>query len=222
MTLLSPFRLVTRSWVAVAEVVAFCLAAALWQRRGRPVPAFAYLRDLRDAVASDPVVAILFLGVGVSLVYELILVLTAQANNWDSLTYHLTRVAAWMQHDGIYWVPNAPTQRINEFQPLAEQEILFVFVATGSRALFALPQFLAGLAAITAVFGAARRIGFDLRSSTCTALLFATLPLVALESTTSQNDLVAASLVVVAAMLLLGAASGEVPLAGKRPALHLA
>jgi hypothetical protein len=42
----------------------------------------------------------------------------------------------------VYWIPNAPTDRINEFQPLAEEEILFLFVATGKKALFGLPRFL--------------------------------------------------------------------------------
>ena len=41
-------------------------------------------------------------------------------------------------------MPNAPADRINEFQPLAEQELLFLFAATGRAALFALPQYVAG------------------------------------------------------------------------------
>ena len=85
----------------------------------------------------------LFLGfVLVLLGYELLLALTVPPNTWDSLTYHLARAAAWLQHGGYFWIPNAPTDRLNEFQPLAEQEILFLFAATGSGALFALPQYL--------------------------------------------------------------------------------
>ena len=78
-------------------------------------------------------------------------------NNYDSLTYHLARVAAWVQHGGYFWVPNAPTDRINEFQPLAEQQIFFLFAATGSTALYALPQYAAELAILVAVYGTARR-----------------------------------------------------------------
>ena len=83
--------------------------------------------------------------------------------NWDSLTYHLARVAAWRQHGGIFWIPNAPTARMNEFQPLAEQEILFLLVATGTTAVFALPQYVAELAILAAVYGASRRLGFGPR-----------------------------------------------------------
>ena len=111
-------------------------------------------------------------------------------------------------------MPNAPTDRINEFQPLAEQEQLFGFAATGGGALYALPQFLAQLAILVAVYGLARRLGFEIRGAACASLLLATLSLVALEATTAQNDLVAASFPVVAACLLLGEAPLEAGLAG--------
>ena len=152
---------------------------------------------------TDPVAATFLLVVGALLAYELVLVLTAPADNWDSLTYHLSRVAAWMQHEGVYRIPNAPTPRMNEYQPLAEQQVLYLFVATGRGALFALPQYLAQAAILLAIYGAARRLGFLPRPAACAALLFAMFSLVALQSTTSQNDLVAASFPAVALCLLL-------------------
>ena len=33
--------------------------------------------------------------------YELLVALTAAPNNYDSLTYHLSRAADWKQHGGI-------------------------------------------------------------------------------------------------------------------------
>ena len=69
----------------------------------------------------------------------------------------------------------------------------------------ALPQFVAELAILVAVYGASRRLGFAVLSSTAGALLLATFSLLALEASTAQNDLVAASFPVVAACLLLGA-----------------
>jgi hypothetical protein len=146
--------------------------------------------------------------------YELLLGLTVPPLNWDSLTYHLTRAAAWAQHHGYFWVPNSPTDRINEFQPLAEQELLFLFAATGGGALVALPQLVAELAILVAVYGIARRIGFDVRASAGAALLLATLSLVGLEAMTAQNDLFAASFPVVGACLLLGETRLEAGLAG--------
>src|SRR3954454_22973627 len=98
-----------------------------------------------------------------------------------------------MHHGRIYRIPNRPSANFNDFPPLAEQQILYLFVAVGSGALFALPQYLAQLAILLGVYGAARRLGFEPRAAACSALLLATFSLVVLESSTSQNDLVAAS-----------------------------
>jgi hypothetical protein len=211
---LSPLRAVTRGGLAVAEAVLLAAAIAVWGRRGRPrLPVGAAAPAVRRVV-TDPVTLVALAGLTGLLAYELVLSLSAPANNWDSLTYHLSRVAAWMQHGGVYRIPNAPTPRMNEYQPLAEQQILYLFVAIGSGALFALPQYLAQLAILVAVYGAARRLGFEPRAAACSSFLLATFSLVALESTTSQNDLVAASFPITAACLLLGSARWEPALAG--------
>jgi Glycosyltransferase family 87 len=211
---LSPLHAVTRTGLAPAEAVLLAAACAVWWLRGRPGLPLAAAVPAARRVASDPVSALFLAAVAVLLAYELVVALTAPANNWDSLTYHLPRAAAWMQHGGVYRIPNAPTPRMNEYQPLAEQQILYLFVAVGSGALFALPQYLAQLAILVAVYGAARRLGFDVRAAACSAFLFAMFSLVALESTTAQNDLVAASFPVAAACLLLGSGRLEPALAG--------
>jgi hypothetical protein len=211
---LSPFRAVTRNGVGVAQAVLFAGALAAWWLRGRPGVPLGTVRPAVRAVVGEPVAAVFLAVTAVVLAYELVLALTSQPNNWDSLTYHLARVGSWVQHDGVYWIPNAPSDRLNEFQPLAEQELLFLFTATGSGALFALPQLVAELAILVAVYGASRRLGFDIRAAACAAFLLATFSLVALQSTTAQNDLVAASFPVIAACLLLGDRRAELALAG--------
>jgi Glycosyltransferase family 87 len=220
-TVLSPFRLVTRTGLASGEAILLVAVVTVWWLRGRPRPGVGHLWALFRTSIRDPATALLFAAVVVALVYELVLGLTVPPNNWDSLTYHLTRAAAWAQHGGVYWIPNAPTDRINEFQPLAEQQLLFLFVATGKGALYALPQFVAELTILTAIYASARRVGFDVRRAMCSALLFACLPVVALEATTAQNDLVSAALVAAAGALLLGATSIELVLAGAATALGL-
>jgi hypothetical protein len=135
--------------------------------------------------------------------------------------YHLPRAAAWAQHDGIYWIPFARNVELNAYQPLAEQQILFLFVAVGSGALLAPPQFLAELAALVAVYGAARRLGFAVRPAACSACLVATFCVAALEATTAQNDLVTASFTAVASCFRLGGGVLEPALAGAAAAFGL-
>jgi hypothetical protein len=210
-TALSPFRWVTREGL-FAGVTALLVAAGLvWLVAGTPTPPLPRFGPLRRP---DAAVFLLGVAVAASWVYELVLVLGAPPNNWDSLTYHLARAAAWAQHGGVYWIPHVPTDRMNEFQPLAEQQVLFLFAAAGRAVLFALPQYLAGLAASLSVFVAARRLGYAVSAAAFAALLFASFPLIALESTTAQNDLVAAALPAVAAALILDGAAAGVVVAG--------
>ncbi len=211
---LSPFDEVTRGGLLGAELVLVAATAAAWWLRGRPSVPLADAKTALRMIAADPVTLAFLAIVVAALGYELLLALTVPANNWDSLTYHLSRAAAWKQADGIHWIANAPTARMNEFQPLAEQEILFFFVAAGSGALYALPQYLAELAALVAVYGASRRLGFDQRAAACSAALLATFAAFALQATTAQNDLVAAALPVIAACFLLGGGPVEATLAG--------
>jgi hypothetical protein len=218
---LSPIHQVTRGGLALAEVVLLAAAFATWWARGRPRlplgPARAALRE----VVSSPVTAVFLVFVLGLLAYELVLGLTVPVNNGDALAYHLAKAAAWAQHGGYYWIPDAPTVRINAFQPLAEQQLLFLFVATGNGALNAIPQFLAELAILVAVYGASRRLGFGVRPAASGAFLLATFSLIALEAPTAQNDLVAASFPVVAACLLLGRGRLEPALAGAAAAFGL-
>lgn len=218
---LSPFHAVTRTGLATAAEVLLACALVIWWLRGKPgIGLRQGLRTVRHIVR-DPVVAAFLALVGAALAYELLLVWTVPANNWDSLTYHLPRVAAWAQHRGVYWIPNAPTDRMNEFQPIAEQQILFLFVAAKKAVLFALPQFIAQLAIMISIYGSARRLEFGARPAACAALLFATLSLVVLEATTSQNDIVAASLPAAAMALLLEGGTTTAILAGVAVALGL-
>jgi hypothetical protein len=211
---LSPLHAVTRIGLAAAEAMLLLAALAAWWLRGRPGLPLAGPRAAAAVLLRDPVLIVFAGFVLVLLGYELVLALTVPPNNGDALGYHLPKAAAWAQQHAIHWIANAPTVRMNAFQPLAEQQILFLLVATGGGALIALPQYLAQLAILVAVYGAARRLGFDVRRSTGAALLLATFSLLALEATTAQNDLVVASFPVVAACLLLGGGTVEAALAG--------
>ena len=218
---LSLLRGVTQTGLALGVALFLVSSAVIWQRRGRPGLPVGHLPGVVRRALSDPIVLAFVVVVSLALAYELLLVLAMPANNWDSLTYHLARVAFWAQHGGIYWVPNAPTDRINVAQPVAEQQILYLFVAVGRGALFALPQFAAQLAIVASTYLTARRLGYELRSAACAALVFCTFSLVALEATTAQNDLVAASLPAIAAALLIGRSRQELVLAGLAVALGL-
>jgi hypothetical protein len=214
---LSPLHAIDRGGYAVGELALLALAAAAWLRAGRPLPSAPSMRRAGE----HPILVALAAVVGLSLAYELVLCLTVVPNNWDSLTYHLSRAASWYQHRRVGWIHDAPTERQNTFPVDSELAVLWSFVAIRSDRLAALPQFFAQLATLAATYGIAVRIGFRRSSAIFAALLLATFAVVALESTTTQNDLVLASLVAACAYFLLGAAPRDGALAGLAIALAL-
>ena len=187
----------------------------VWRARGRPLPPVPPV-DLRDGIGRHPILVALGVVVGGALVYQLFIVLATPPNNWDSMSYHLPRAAEWLQRARVEYVPDPPTERINALQPGSELEILWTFAFLGRDTAAALPQLLAEVASLVGVYAIARRIGFGRPDSVFASLLAGTLTQVALQSVTTQNDLLAASFVVAAAALVLGRSRAEVVLAGGR------
>jgi hypothetical protein len=217
---LSPVHAVTRGWIALAETVILAGAVGIWWRRGCHVPSPVGARAAAREIVTDPVTAAYFLFVLVLLAYQGLLA-TSPPNNMDSVSYHLARAAAWAQSGSFHWIHNAPDVRLTAFQPFDEQQQLFLFAVTGGGRLYALPQFLAEVAILVSVYGAARRLGFAVRAAACSAFLLATFSSVALEAFTAQNDLFAASLAAAAAFLLLGGGPVEQAVAGAAVAFGL-
>ena len=203
---------------AIGETVLCVAAVGAWHLRGRPLPS----RPAVDweSLWRHPVVAALALVVGAAVYYQAFLVFSTPPSNWDSMTYHLARAAEWYQRQAVEYYP-AHTARENAFQPNGEVLVLYTFAFLGRDTVAALPQLVAELASLTAVFGIARRLGFSRPASAFAALLTATLTLVALQSVTTQNDLLAASFIAAGLYFVLGGARKDLVLAGVAVGLAL-
>jgi hypothetical protein len=205
--LLSLLGSVGRTGYALVETTALVLATGAWLASGSPRPALP--RPGRPGL----LLALLGVVVACGLGYETFLVLTTPPNNWDSMHYHLARVAAWRGQGSLDWF-GTHNGIENTYPPDGELLVLWAVVLAGRDAVAALPQLAAQLATALAVFGIARRLGYGARSSAFAALLFPTLTIVALESVTTQNDLVEASFVAAAVCFALGRTRAETALAG--------
>lgn len=208
--LLSLGHLVYGQSYLLAEAVLLGAAAWLWTRAGRPRPALPRPAWLR----AEPLLLLLLAVVVVGVLYEGFIVLTTPPNNWDSMAYHLPRAAEWFQRHAVQYIPDANTERMNAFQPNAEMLILYTFALAHNDVLVELPQWLAQLAVLVAVYGIARRTGIRAPAALFAALLTATLTEFALESVTTQNDLVVASLAAAGAYFALGGRRADWALAG--------
>ena len=216
---LSPARLVGAPGLIAVELVVLGLAAAAWHRAGRPVPP--RRTPGWGAARRHPVLACLALAVGVALVYSLAVGLAVPPNNSDSMTYRLSRAAAWLDHGGYHWIEDAHTERQNEFPPNSEFELLYTFALLGRDTAAALPQLVAALAVIVGVAGCARKLGYGRAPALFAGLLSATLTEFALQATSTQNDLITASLIVAAAYFVQSSRTVDLALAGGAVGLAL-
>jgi hypothetical protein len=209
---LSFFDAYERRWLLGATVVV-ALGAAVAVRIVRPPwPSFRLGAAVRD-VLRDPIVAILAVVVAVELAYLSALAIVTPPSETDTVTYHLTRAALWIQQQSVWPVRDVGDTRIDEFPPDAEILQAWTMVLSGSVRYAQLVSFGALLVSMLSIYGIAARIGLGRRSAAFGALLFATLPIVALQAPTALTDLPVAALVVAAACFTLGRTPGELALA---------
>jgi hypothetical protein len=116
-------------------------------------------------------------------------------NNWDSMTYHLARVAYWLQNGSVAAYPTNIARQIT-LPPGAEYLLLALQAISRSDRLANLVQFAAWLALVIAAGPLARTFGAPRRVAPWAAVLVGTLPLALLQASSTQNDVIAALMAV--------------------------
>lgn len=131
------------------------------------------------------------------------LALNTTPHNWDSMTYHLARMAYYLQHghmgafDANYWAQVTHPKN-------ATLMLLYTYLVSGrNENMTSLVQFAAYLTAALAVYGISRRLGRDRFSSAFAALVFALLIECLMQSITTQNDMQLTALMGIAVYALL-------------------
>ena len=112
-------------------------------------------------------------------------------NNWDSMTYHMGRVAHWIQNGSIDYYETA-IERQNIMGPGAEYIILFFQVLTKSDVFANAVQLFSFIILIISSKYLVRIIGIPKKISPYVIVLSATTPMALMQATSTQNDLVAA------------------------------
>ena len=202
--LLSLMDAVTRGRMAIALAVALAVAGVVWSRTGRRRPPLLRLgvRELGHAL-QDPVLAIGATAVLAVAGYSLALLLFTPQNEGDALSYHLPRAMLWRQQHAVGYVGNVVETRLNVNPPNAEIGTLLTMIFSGVDRYVGLVQFVAYLGSIVGVYAIARRVGCPVRQSLFGSIVFALFPVVALQASGALNDVVVASFLICAAVLVL-------------------
>ena len=218
-----------RGGLLVAHVVLLALAFGGWIAAGRP-PFPVKLRP-REAIGvataaarRDPLVGGLCAIAVAVMAYQLVVGLIAAPTNWDSMTYHLSRAAYWLQEGGAMRFDGGSLRQLDSM-PNAEIATAWTMAMSGRDTFVELVQWTALAACVPAIVGLARLLGATKAQSLAAAALFVILPMPVLQSVTTQNDLVAAACITGSALLaargLRDAHVGTLALAGAAVGLGL-
>ncbi|HVW17199.1 MAG TPA: glycosyltransferase family 39 protein [Solirubrobacteraceae bacterium] len=195
--LATPFHALTRTWWLAGHADVLALAAAAWWATGRPLPAGPWL-PARAGVAAQvrrhPAVAtVVVLAVALA-VFQLVLGLTTAPLNYDSMTYHLSRAAYWLQHESIAHYPGGTVRQLAS-PPNAEIGLAWTMALAGSDTYVSLVQWLALWACALGVWMLARELRVARAGAAFAAAVWVLLPGPIVESATTQNDLVVTAFV---------------------------
>jgi len=190
------------AWAAAgAELLGLFHALAFWPLLiwwGAPVAVLAWLCRRRPQLnfperPFDPVVLVASGIIALLLLSTLISGLLAAPSNWDALAYHLPRQVYWMQqqHVGFFSTGDG---RMLTMPPLAEYVGVQLMILAGGDYWVHSIQWLAYALCALTVSLIARDLGLNPRWQAIAALLMATIPPAALQSSNAKNDLVTAFL----------------------------
>ncbi len=124
--------------------------------------------------------------------------------NWDSMSYHLSRIWFWVQNESVRHFATMDTRMLGtpaftEFVDLH----LYLLYGQYNDSILNLTQTASYIFNILLVYGIAKRIGCKFRSKMFAAILFATTPIVFAEGLSTQTDEFAALWILVFTRVLL-------------------
>lgn len=124
--------------------------------------------------------------------------------NWDSMSYHLSRIWFWVQNESVRHFATMDTRMLGtpaftEFVDLH----LYLLYGQYNDSILNLTQTASYIFNILLVYGIAKRIGCKFRSRMFAAILFATTPIVFAEGLSTQTDEFAALWILVFTRVLL-------------------
>ncbi len=183
------------------QVLLGLVVYGVWHKTGKPC-LWGPFKDLRLLLTKQnifklitrwPDLTLLIIAVTASLVLTAIIIYVVPPNNNDSISTHASRIGFWLQHGSF--APWATPKMAQLIYPVnAQVQMLWTVLFSGSDRYVGFVQWLAQLAAMVSVFGVARLLKASRPQAAVAAFLFAALPSVHLQSTTTQNDLVAGAL----------------------------
>ena len=150
-----------------------------------PVPALGPFR--RELILPSLLIA----GMCFILLATIVVTLVSPPNNWDSMTYHMARVANWVDHRSVR---DYPTHILRQLYlgPWAEFAVTHLQILAGGDRFANLVQYVAMLGNVLGVSLVAKKLGAAWQGQLMAAVFCATIPMGVLQASSTQTDQVTA------------------------------
>ena len=135
---------------------------------------------------------IIKIGCSVGLLYLIIILITGliyPPNNWDSMTYHLSRVLHWANQQSVEHYATSIYRQLH-LSPFSEYFILHILLLENGDLLAFFPQTIYLLFSCLVVFELDKVLNFSKLSKVLVVLLVLFTPEIILQGSSTQNDLV--------------------------------
>ncbi|WP_186315708.1 hypothetical protein [Catellatospora sichuanensis] len=162
--------------------------------------------------AADRVQRLMVVVTGGLILAELAVALLAEPNNFDSQTYHLSRIEHWVAAEDVNFFATAIHRQVT-LAPGGEFLLAHLRLLTGSDALYNLVQWAMGVLCVLVGSRICAQFGGSGRAQLLTAFAVATTPMVVLQATSTQVDLIVAGWVACLVTLVLDGVRTRVNLA---------
>ena len=179
---LSYFRILHRNALVVGWSVLIFLSLLIIRRALRRIEKI----RLPDLSASA---ILLISGILLIVIITGLIALLSPPNNWDSMTYHLSRVMHWAQYQSVAHYATHELRQLYQ-NPWAEFAILHLQILSGDDQLVNLVQWFSMIGCIIGASLIAQQLGASLYGQLLAALVAATIPMGILQAVTTQNDYV--------------------------------
>ena len=137
----------------------------------------------------SPVLLVLLGGVVFIAVTVGVIAVVAPPNNWDSMTYHMSRVVHWIQNHSVAHYPTYFLAQLF-YPPFSGFAIMHLQILSGDDYMANLVQWLSMVGSILGMSLIAKQFGADGRGQIFAAVFCATIPMGILQASSTQNNYV--------------------------------
>jgi hypothetical protein len=140
-------------------------------------------------ITSDANVWVGIIGIGIIFILTAVVAIASPPNNWDSMTYHMSRVVNWIQNQNINHYPTHILRQL-DLAPWSGYAILHFQILSNGDRLANLVQWGSMVGSVIGVSLIAKQLGANLKGQVLASVLCATIPMGVLQASTTQNDYV--------------------------------